>query len=137
MNPVLRKKLNILVSLAMADKDFAPQERDFITNICERNQLEPRVIDELMAHPDPIEGLGALSYEKSVEYMVDSIQLMLVDGQILPGEVIFCQDIAIRLGFSKLATDELIRQVSRTKTISRTLLEKNVRELPHLSKGAG
>lgn len=134
MNPILRKKLQILVFLALADKDFADQEREFIENICTRNELDLEIIDELINDPEPIGSLGALSYNKSVEYLTDSILLMVVDGKVLSGEVLFCQDIAIRLGFSKRATDDLIGMVSDSKSISRDRLEKQVLELPHALK---
>jgi len=131
MNPIIRKKLKILVFLALADKHFADQEREFIEKICERNELDPRIIDELINDPEPIGSLGALSYQKSVEYLTDSVMLMVVDGKVLPSEILFCQDIAIRLGFSKRAADELIGMVSSGKTISRERLNKQVLRLPH------
>ncbi len=134
MNPILRKKLQILVFLALADKEFADQEREFIEKICTRNELDPQIIDELINDPEPIGSLGALSYSKSVEYLTDSIMLMVVDGKVLPGEILFCQDIAIRLGFSKMATDDLIGIVSDSKSISREQLERQVFELPHAMK---
>ena len=134
MNPILRKKLQILVQLALADREFAEEERIFIEKICDRNGVDPSVIDQLADDREPVGSLGALSYQKSVEYLTDSIMLMLVDGKVLPGEVIFCQDVAIRLGFSKLATDELISIVSRNKRLSRSSLERQVMELPHTMK---
>ena len=131
MNPVLQKKLKILVFLALADKDFAKEERAFIEKICERNNLEPSIIDDLIKDPEPIGSLGALSYEKAVEYLTDSIMLMAVDGKVLSGEVLFCEDTAMRLGFSKAATDDLIQMVSTNHSIKRSKLERQVRELPH------
>ncbi len=59
---------------------------------------------------------------------------MLVDGKVLPGEVLFCQDIAMRLGFSKRATDDLIAMVSDKKTISQGRLQRKVKEMPHAMK---
>jgi len=135
MNPILQKKLKILVLLALADKDFAPREREFIENICLRNDLDTGIIDELIKDTTPIGSLGALSYQKSVEYLTDSIMVMLVDGKVLPGEVLFCEDIAMRLGFSKTAADELISLVSEMKTINRDRLERLVYEVPHSMKG--
>ncbi len=58
MNQILRKKLKILVLLALADKEFADQEREFIEKICLRNKVEPGIIDELINDPVPIGSLG-------------------------------------------------------------------------------
>jgi len=134
MNPILRKKLKILVFLALADKIFAPEEREFIKSICERHDVDPATIDELQNEPEPIGSLGALSYNKAAEYLTDIILLMLVDGQVLPGEVLFCQDIGIRLGFPIHAVDDLISAVSKQRTITRDRVQEKVLELPHRLK---
>ncbi len=134
MNPILRKKLEILVYLALSDKEFADKERDFINNICDRNHIDPSVVEEILEEPMDIGSLGALSYDKSVEYLTDCLMLMLVDGKVLPGEILFCEDIAIRLGFPKKSTDELISHVSRQKGISRKRVVEQIQELPHMMK---
>ena len=89
MDIVTKKKLNILIQLAEADKHFAKSEREMIFQIArERNFLEDDVA-ELIRNPEPIESLGALSPLQKLDYLISSIQLIFADQKVFESEVIF------------------------------------------------
>ena len=134
MNPILKKKLSILIHLACADGDFATVEKSFIAEIAERNGVTKQEISELIANPEPIGSLGALSYEKAVEYMSDSLSLVAIDNKIQPGEVILCEDIGLRLGFQKKDIDSLLDSLKQNTAQSYQQLEKAIRALDHSGK---
>ena len=134
MDAVLRKKINILIHLASADGHFDDSERAFIYNICLRHKVDLDTIGDLIADPEPIGSLGALPHHTAVDYFTESILLMLVDGKVLPSEILFCQDMGIRLGFPKSAVDELIHDIKDDFHISYDDLHKHVDALPHPSK---
>lgn len=134
MNPVLRKKLNILVRLANIDGDFASVERSFIDEIARKNGLKEADLAEILRNPEPIGSLGALSYSKAVEYLCDSLSLIAVDEKILPSEVTLCTDIGLRLGFYKKGIDEIISSMKSSGVMSYSKIEKAVRALPHAGK---
>ncbi len=135
MNPVLKKKLSILIHLAGIDGDFAKVEKSFIKDICDRNEVSNHEFEELLRNPEPIGSLGALSYAKVVEYMSDSLSLMIVDGKIRQSEVILCEDIGLRLGFQKSSIDQAIVQLRDNIERPMGNITTIVEAMPHPSKG--
>ena len=131
MDAVLKKKLNILVRLAEVDGHFAVKERRFIYDVSLRHGVEKQAVDEIIRHPDPIGSLGALSYRTTVEYLTESMILMLVDGKVLPSEILFCEDIGLRLGFTKKSIDSLITRIRQNMNISIEEMRKLVMMLTH------
>ncbi|CAN5488565.1 hypothetical protein BH09BAC3_BH09BAC3_33050 [soil metagenome] len=112
MDIVTKKKLNILIQLAEADKHFAKAERDMIYQIAgERKFPEPEVTD-LIQNPEPIETLGALSQNQKLDYLISCIELIFVDQKVFESEVIFTKNIAIKLGFKKTVVDFLVNNFS-------------------------
>ena len=134
MNPLLKKKLSILVRLADVDGEFANIERSYIEDIALKNGLTEKELYNILDHPDPIGGLGALSYEKSVEYMCDSLSLIAIDNKVLPSEVLLCEDIALKLGFPKMGVDSIINQLKIDPQLPSNKIEEAVRMLPHHAK---
>lgn len=134
MNPVLRKKISILTRLAAIDGDFAKVEKSFIQHVCEKNGFSKKECQVLIDNPDPVGTLGALSYPKVVDYMTDCLSLMLADGQIMPSEVIMCEDIGLRLGFAKASIDSVIDQLRDNINITPNKIYELVYALPHYGK---
>ncbi len=134
MNIVLKKKLSILIHLAGVDNDFAKVEKSFIEEICSRNGVSHKEFEELMQNPDPIGSLGALSYKQVVEYMSDSLSLMIIDNKIRQSEVLLCEDIGLRLGFQKKSIDETIEKLKDNTALPLSRIVKIVEEWPHAGK---
>ena len=131
MDAVLNKKLNILIRLAAVDGEFVPKEKAFIKSICLRHGVNTNLVDEIIEGPAPIGSLGALSYQTTVEYLSDSLMLMLVDGKVLQSEILFCVDIGVRLGFTKRSIDTLIERIQENMNISIEQIRKLILSLPH------
>ena len=45
--------------------------------------------------------LGALSMDQKFDYLMSSIELVFADHNVFESEIIFCKNIAIKLGFKK------------------------------------
>ncbi|MEM9859059.1 MAG: TerB family tellurite resistance protein [Bacteroidota bacterium] len=101
MDIVTRKQLNILIQLAEADKHFSPLERQRIFDIAKKRKFPQEEVKELIRNPEPIGTLGALSEGQRFDYLYNLIDLMLADKKIFENELLFCKDIAIKLGFKK------------------------------------
>ena len=134
MNPLVKKKLSILVRLADVDGDFAKIEKSFIRDIAQKNGVTDNELSQLLSNPEPIGSLGALSYNKSVEYLCESLSLIAIDKKILPSEVLLCEDIGLRLGFQKKGIDEIIERLKANPAMSEKVVEEEVRKLPHHAK---
>ncbi|HTE33658.1 MAG TPA: hypothetical protein VK666_24930 [Chryseolinea sp.] len=108
MDIVTKKQLNILIQLAEADKHFAKIEREMIFKIAKERKFPEEEVNELIRNPQPIDSLGALSLDQKFEYLMSSIELVFADQNIFESEVIFCKNIAIKLGFKKGIIDYFI-----------------------------
>lgn len=108
MDIVTKKQLNILIQLAEADKHFAKIERDLIFKIAKERNFSEEEVNDLIRNPQPIDSLGALSLEQKFDYLMSAIDLVFVDQNVFESEIIFCKNIAIKLGFKKGIIDYFI-----------------------------
>jgi uncharacterized tellurite resistance protein B-like protein len=108
MDIVTKKQLNILIQLAEADKHFASVERDMIFKIARDRNFSEEAVNSLIRSPEPIDSLGALSNDQKFEYLWACFSLMLADQKVFESELIFCKNIAIKLGFKKNVVDYLV-----------------------------
>ena len=113
MDIVTKKQLNILIQLAEADKHFAKSEREMIFRIAKDRHFPDETVNELIRNPEPIETLGALSVEQKFEYLMSSIDLIFADQNIFESEIIFCKNIAIKLGFKKNIIDYFVEHYGK------------------------
>ncbi|HKZ36018.1 MAG TPA: hypothetical protein VJ184_00105 [Chryseolinea sp.] len=108
MDIVTKKQLNILIQLAEADKHFAKIERDLIFKIAKERKFSEEEVNDLIRNPQPIDSLGALSLDQKFEYLWSAIELVFADQNVFESEIIFCKNIAIKLGFKKGIIDYFI-----------------------------
>jgi uncharacterized HAD superfamily protein len=116
MDIVTRKQINILIRLAMADKKVTKEERKMIFDLATEKNFPKETVDYLFQQQEPIGTLGALSQNQKFEYLYNSICLMKVDRKITQSELVFCEDIAMRMGFRK----DVVRMLSDQVEIERT-----------------
>jgi hypothetical protein len=108
MDIVTKKQLNILIQLAEADKHFAKIEREMIFKIARDRNFPEDSVNDLIKNPEPIDSLGALSNDQKFEYLMSAIEMIFVDQNVFESEVIFCKNIAIKLGFRKNVIDYIM-----------------------------
>jgi uncharacterized tellurite resistance protein B-like protein len=113
MDIVTRKKLNLLIQLAEADKHFARSEREMIYRIAKDRNFSEEDVNHLIKNPEPIGSLGALSPEQKLDYLLNSIELIFVDHKIFDSELTFCRNVAIKLGFKKGIIDYFVENFEK------------------------
>ena len=113
MDIVTRKKLNLLIQLAEADKHFARSEREMIYRIAKDRNFSEEDVNELIKNPEPLGSLGALSLDQKLDYLLTSIQLMFADQKIFDSELTFCRNVAIKLGFKKGIIDYFVENYEK------------------------
>jgi len=116
MDIVTKKQLNILIQLAEADKHFAKTERDMIFRIAKERRFPEEDVNELIRNPQPIDSLGALSLDQKFEYLWSAIEMVFADQNVFESEIIFCKNIAIKLGFKKGIIDYFIEHYGNKTT---------------------
>lgn len=113
MDIVTKKKLNILIQLAMADREFAAVEREMIYQIARDHNYPVEEVNYLIQNPEPIGSLGALSEKQKEDYLLSSIELVMADHRVAESEIVFSQHIAIKLGFLKNVVNYLLANFDR------------------------
>src|SRR5688572_10685218 len=113
MDIVTRKHLNLLIHLAEADKHFAKIERDMIFKIAKDRNFSDEMVQDLIRNPEPIDSLGALSANQKFDYLLSCIDLVFADHKVFESEIIFCKNIAIKLGFKKGIIDYFVGNYSK------------------------
>jgi hypothetical protein len=113
MDIVTKKQLNILIQLAEADKHFAKIEREMIFKIARERKFPEETVTELIRNPEPIDSLGALSLDQKFDYLMSAVELVFADHNVFESEIIFCKNIAIKLGFKKGVIDFLFENYGK------------------------
>lgn len=113
MDIVTKKLINILIQLAEADKHFAKAEREMIFKIAKEKIFPEESVTALIKNPEPIDTLGALSQEQKFDYLYTTIELVFADHNIFDSEVLFCKNVAIKLGFKKGIIDYFLEHYGR------------------------
>ena len=115
---MITRQLNILIQLATIDGHLAGKEKKLIEHIAKVNNVDDEVIKQLLNQPEPIPELSHLPEEERFEYLYMVIQLMKVDGQVFKSEIVFCENIAERLGYKKKVVAELSKNIYSDPSIT-------------------
>lgn len=115
---MIQRQLNILIQLATIDGTLATKERKLIEHIAKVNNIGEEQIKELLNQPEPIPDLQHLSEDERFEYLYMVIQLMKVDGQVFKSEIVFCEEIAEKLGYKKKVVSELSKNIYSDPSIT-------------------
>ena len=115
---MILRQLNILIQLATIDGTLATKERKLIEHLEKVNNVSDDQIKELLNKPEPIPDLQFLSDDERFEYLYMVIQLMKVDGQVFKSEIVFCEDLAEKLGYKKKVVSELSKNIYSDPSIT-------------------
>ena len=118
----IKKQLNILIQLAKIDGDYDQREKKFIHDFGKTYNLDRSTIKEIENNPEYFVDVNTFSLDQQIEVLYNAIYLAKVDRRILPNEIIYCQEIASRLGFRKkvvefmlpLVTNKVLDEVNYT-----------------------
>ena len=127
---MIKDQLNILVQLASSDGKMDDKEMSLIKTLAEAHDLSKEDIDDLIRDPKPIANLEYLSQDQKFEFLYNVIQLMKADGQVFKSEIVFCEDMAERLGYNRKVVAELSSKIYSDPTITadRTLLKEKAKK---------
>ena len=105
--------------MAASDSQVAEKEAKLIQMIGISNGLSKEEVNELMQNPaKPIGDLSSLTDDQKFEHLYHVVQLMKIDGQVFKSEIVFCEDIADRLGYKKGVIRELSSKIFSDPSIT-------------------
>jgi uncharacterized membrane protein YebE (DUF533 family) len=113
-----KAELNVLINLAASDRNVAEKESKLIHTIGKANGISTDEINKMLQSPQPIENLHTLTDDQKFEHLYFLIQLMKMDGQVFRSEVVFCEQIAEKLGYKKAVVAEISQHVYSDPSIT-------------------
>jgi len=113
-----KQELNVLINLAASDKSVADRESKLIQLIAKANGIPKEEVDTMLRNPKPIGNIVSLTADEKFEHLYYLIQLMKMDGQVFRSEIVFCEQIAEKLGFKKAVVGEISQHVYSDPTIT-------------------
>ncbi|QSE96090.1 TerB family tellurite resistance protein [Fulvivirga lutea] len=116
---MIKEQLNVLIQLAASDNNVADKEAKLIKMIGVSNGVPAEDIDEMLKNPrKPIGDLSTLTDDQKFEHLYHVVQMMKIDGQVFKSEIVFCEDIASRLGYKKGVIAELSSKIYSDPSIT-------------------
>jgi uncharacterized membrane protein YebE (DUF533 family) len=113
-----KAELNVLINLAASDKNVAEKESKLIHTIGKANGIPTAEINQMLQNPKPITNLDTLTNDEKFTHLYYLIQLMKMDGQVFRSEVVFCEQIADKLGYKKAVVGEISQHVYSDPSIT-------------------
>jgi uncharacterized membrane protein YebE (DUF533 family) len=115
---MIKKQLNILINMAIIDRDLDEAETERIYQIGLANGLGKDEVREMIERPQPIDDLSTLTEDEKFEYLYAVVQLMKTDGKIFKSEIVYCQQLAEKLGYKRGVVAELSSKIYSDPTIT-------------------
>ncbi|MBT1686378.1 TerB family tellurite resistance protein [Dawidia soli] len=113
-----KAELNVLINLAASDRKVADRESKLIQIIAKANGISKEEVDTMLNNPQPIGNISSLTNDEKFEHLYHLIQLMKMDGQVFRSEIVFCEQIADKLGFKKAVVGEISQHVYSDPSIT-------------------
>lgn len=115
---MVKDQLNVLIQLATSDNSVADKEAKLIHMIAKVNGISQEEVDHMLKNPTPIGDLANLTEDQKFEYLYNVVQLMKIDGQVFKSEIVFCEQVADKLGYKKGVIGELSSRIFSDPSIT-------------------
>lgn len=127
---MVKEQLKALAQLANSDGEIDERELRLIHRIGEAHGMEREGIQQIIDNPGQLGDLKALDEDDKFEFLYSIIQLMKIDDEIYNEEVLYCQQIAMKLGYGLGAVMEMYPHVHKNIVIreEKLQLKKKVSE---------
>lgn len=116
----------MLINLAASDSRIEEKESKLIHLIGTANGLTKDEVNQLIEKPLPITDLNTMTTDEKFEHLYNLIQMMKMDGQVFKSEILFCENIATKLGYKRGVVAELSSHIYSDPSITadRAMLRK-------------
>ena len=122
MDYLLKKQLHILIQLAMSDNVFTDSEKKTIIKIGKEHGGTESEIEKIIAKPNLKESLAPMTLTQKMDFLLDSMMVVLADEKINPAENKFVRQIAKKLGFKDDVVSFLIEYQSMDRKVVKDLM---------------
>ena len=115
-------QMKLLINMAQADGNVGEREKNYIVNIGRANGIYPDQVSALLNQRHEFVVPKNMSSDTRFDYLISVVQLMKIDERMYKEEIVFCSEIASKLGYDKQVMFELMLNV---KSSNMTNDEKN------------
>lgn len=120
---MVTEQLKALAQLANSDGEIDERELQLIFRIGEAHGMSRDGIQEIIDNPGQLGDLKSLDEDDKFEFLYSIIQLMKIDDEIYNEEVLYCQKIAMKLGYGLGAVMEMYPLVHKNVVIREEKLQ--------------
>lgn len=107
--------MKLLINLARVDGDIADKEKNYLITIGRANGIYPDEIYPLFTQRHQVVVPEDLSDDEKFDLIFSLIQLMKLDERMYREEIVFCGQVAAKLGYDKQVMFELLAQVKSAR----------------------
>ena len=104
-------RMKLLINLAKVDGQVADKEKNHLIHIGRANGIYPDEIYPLFTQSHQVVVPEDLSDDQKFDLIFSLIQLMKLDERMYREEIVFCGQVAAKLGYDKHVMFELLSQV--------------------------
>jgi len=112
------KQLKVLAGLANADGNVDETELKLMEKIGKANDMSIDEIHQAIKSPEKVDELSELDDDQRFELLYCVVQLMKIDNKIFNEEILYCQEVAMKLGYPFEAIMELYPHVNTRINLS-------------------
>jgi hypothetical protein len=105
------EQLKLLMNLAQIDGSVAEREKNYIVNIGRANGIYPDQVIPLFDQKHDLIVPQNLLPDQKFEILFSLVQLMKIDERMYKEEIIFCSEVASRLGYQQQVMFEMMLHV--------------------------
>jgi hypothetical protein len=103
--------MKLLINMARIDGNVGEREKNYIVNIGRANGIYPDQITALLNQHHELIIPKSITPDQRFDYLLSVVQLMKIDERMYKEEIIFCSEIANKLGYDKQVMFDLMLNV--------------------------
>ena len=104
-------QMKLLINMARIDGNVGEREKNYIVNIGRANGIYPDQINSLFDQQHDLIIPNNMSTDQRFDYLISVVQLMKIDERMYKEEIVFCSQIANKLGYDKQVMFDLMLNV--------------------------
>jgi uncharacterized tellurite resistance protein B-like protein len=107
----VRSHMKNLIEMAAADGHFHETEKELLKSIAKRNNISEAQLDEIQKNPGTIQFEIPKDDKEKFHQLYDLVHMMSIDNQVHSEEQNLCNLFAIKFGYKREMTRELIEAI--------------------------
>ncbi len=109
-----KSALKNAVAVMRSDGHISDSEMTMLAVICRRLGLDPKILKEILSHPETIKFVVPSDNQEKVFRLVDIVFMMMADGTVNQNEMNLCKTIASGFGFNPSVIDKLLTSIAES-----------------------